>query len=300
MSSDIFCSNRDYPEFIESDYQPKVLMYHRVVDDMSLAMSQKYCVHRSVFKKQMNLLDRMGFTSITLNDYHLAKSSDIKLPRKPVIITFDDGYRDVYEHACPIIKEMGMTATIFVICDQSIKYNIWDYNDLSIEKAPLIDRHQIKELHQIGFEIASHSLTHRDLTTLSHADLFEEISQSKFNLESLLGSEINNFSYPYGSVDERVKRYVREQSYKYACSVYSGPATFEEDPFEIRRTPILNSTSLPILATLLLTPSEYVYWLWWKIKEKINSPDLPIYNPEEFRPEIKPKRRYQSTEPIEF
>lgn len=294
MSSDNFYSDRDCPEFVESDYQPKVLMYHRVVDDMTLAMSQKYCVHRSVFKKQLTLLDRMGFTTITLNDYLLAKSSNINLPKKPVIITFDDGYMDVYEYACPIIKELGMTATIFVIGDQSIRYNIWDCNNLSIERARLLEKSQIRNLHEIGFEIASHSLTHRDLTPLSHSDLFKEISHSKQILESLLGSRVNNFSYPYGRVDNRVKRYVREQSYKYACSVYSGPATFGKDPFEIRRTAILNNTSLPILATMLLTPSEYVYWLWWKIKQKIHPSDLPNYEPAELLPKIKHKRRYQS------
>src|SRR5260221_5521386 len=102
----------------------KVLMYHRVVDDERLARAHWMCTHIRDFRNQLRLLDRLGFTTITFDDYRLHLQGEVNLPRRPVILTFDDGYLDTYEAAFPALRESGMKAVVFVVADQQIMYNI--------------------------------------------------------------------------------------------------------------------------------------------------------------------------------
>lgn len=248
--------------------RPKVLMYHRIVDDEDLARTQPTCVHIDDFHKQLELIDQLGYTPITLNDYRLFQAGEIQLPRKPIIITFDDGYLDTYRFAFPLMKEYGMKGVVFVIGDQSIKTNVWDDNKPEIIKASLMNSDQIVEMHNNGFEIGVHTLTHSHLTKLSEEQCMREIKMPKIILESIIGSKINSFSYPYGKVNNRVKEYVASSGYKYACSVYSGPAKFGLDPLEIRRISVLSNISIVGFTLRLVGPYEYLEWMWWKSHSK--------------------------------
>jgi peptidoglycan/xylan/chitin deacetylase (PgdA/CDA1 family) len=251
--------------------RPKVLMYHRVVDDIALSRKQNICVHVQEFHKQLELLDRLGFTAITLSDYRLYQAGEIRLPRKPVIITFDDGYLDTYRLAVPLLKEYGMRAVVFVIGDRSIKTNVWDDNRSDISKAALMNTDQIVEIHQDGFEIGVHTLTHSALTDMPDEDCIEEIKNAKTVLEAVTGSTIYSFSYPYGKVNRRIKKYVFESGYQYACSVFSGPPRFGDDPLEIRRITVSGRTSILGFALRLVGPYEYAEWLWWKSRNGSDS-----------------------------
>src|ERR1051325_9964305 len=145
--------------------QIRVFMYHRIVHDDRLSDSHWTCLHLRDFKKHLDLIDRWGFTTITFNDYRLFLKGELNLPKKPVILTFDDGYLDTYELAFPALRDMGMKAVVFVIADRRIKGNIWD-DHLGIPPAQLLQHHQIIELAQEGFEIGSHSFSHSRLTHL--------------------------------------------------------------------------------------------------------------------------------------
>src|SRR5437879_3481834 len=103
-----------------------VLMYHRIVDDESRAQRHWTCVHVDNLAQQLHMLDRCGFTTITFNDYRLSLSGQVNLPRKPVVISFDDGYLDTYRLAFPVLRELGMKAVVFVVAGKNVKSNIWD------------------------------------------------------------------------------------------------------------------------------------------------------------------------------
>src|SRR5690349_15935066 len=129
----------------------KVFMYHRIVDDDHLARRYWTCLHLRDFKKHLELIDRCGFTTITFDDYRLYLNGELNLPRKPVILTFDDGYLDTYQLAFPALSEFGMKAVVFAVADRKIKGNIWD-NHLGFPPAQLLAQQQIIELANEGFE----------------------------------------------------------------------------------------------------------------------------------------------------
>jgi peptidoglycan/xylan/chitin deacetylase (PgdA/CDA1 family) len=140
----------------------KVLMYHRVVNAVNISYAYPtVCISTQEFHNQMSMLERWGFTTITFQDYNLFLKGEINLPKKPIILTFDDAYLDFHENAFPILDEFGMRAVIFCIADKKITANIWDQQH-GFPLTPLMNEQQILELHAAGHEIGSHSLTHPD------------------------------------------------------------------------------------------------------------------------------------------
>lgn len=248
----------------------KVLMYHRIVEDRDLSDHCELCVHIHEFRNHLEILGHLGYTPVTFKDLHLFRQGEILLPKKPIIITFDDGYLDTYSRAYPLLKEYGMRAVIFVLGNRSLQTNIWDQEDPGIPMAPLMKDHHVKELHEKGFEIGAHSLSHNDLQKLSAEEVRVEINSSKLILESMIDSPVYSFSYPFGSVNALTKRVVSECGFEFGCSVYTGPAKFGTDLHEIRRLTINNTTNAAGLVMRLKAPFEYAEWMWWKSKDVLN------------------------------
>jgi peptidoglycan/xylan/chitin deacetylase (PgdA/CDA1 family) len=246
----------------------KVLMYHRIVDDERLSRASWTCVHLREFRRQLHLLDRWGFTPITFEDYRLFINNELNLPRKPIIITFDDGYLDTYKFAFPLMKEFGMKGVIFVLGDRNIKTNSWDKSH-GIHAAPLMEGYQIVEMHAAGFEIGAHSMSHAKLPLLPKDKAWEEISRSRIVLEILLNASVRTFSYPYGLLNKMAEKMVANAGFTLACSVYTGPAAFGVEPYQIRRIAIRSSTGPLAFGTIVQTPYQYYEWLRWKVRNAI-------------------------------
>lgn len=244
--------------------RPKVLMYHRIVDTEQHSGSEFTCLHVDEFRRQLELLDRFHYTPITFEDYRLFQEGRLQLPQKPVILTFDDGYLDTYRLAYPLLKEYGMKAVVFVLGDRSIRKNRWDLGKGGFSEASLMTDNHILELYNSGFEIGSHTLSHSNLNELSPDECFREVHKPKIILEALLGGPIQSFSYPYGVVNPGIKKQIYRAGYRFACSVYSGPAQFGLDPLEIRRITVSNSISTIGFVARLVAPYEYLEWIWWK------------------------------------
>ncbi len=245
----------------------KVLMYHRVVRDERLSTTaSRYSIQADVLEKQLQTLEKLGYTAITFRDYELYRRGELNLPRKPVIITFDDGYRDTYTAAYPLLREYGMKAVVFVVADQNVRTNEWD-EGLDITPALLMTPSEILEMHSAGFEIGSHSLTHRRLTELPRADAWHEISRSRIMLEMLLNAPVLTFSYPYGLLNQSLKELVREAGFSYACGVYSGPSVFGVDPLNVRR---IEPSSRPDPFTFwfqMATPYQKLGAIWFRTRQ---------------------------------
>ena len=180
-----------------------------------------------------------------------------------MILTFDDGYLDTYHFAYPILREFGMKGVVFVLGDREIKTNIWDQH-LGLPAAPLMEARQIVEMHAAGFEIGAHSMSHAKLTTLSREEAWEEIARARMVLEIFVNSAVRSFAYPYGLVNDTIKRMVSDAGYTMACSVFTGPATFGVEPYEIRRIAIQSTTSTVGFGMRLLTPFQSYEWIRWK------------------------------------
>jgi peptidoglycan/xylan/chitin deacetylase (PgdA/CDA1 family) len=277
----------------------KVLMYHRVVSDPEVINNYLYAVHTDHFRQHLQLLDRFNFTPITFEDYQLYLDGKLTLPKKPIILTFDDGHLDTYEIAAPLLEEFNMRAVVFPVGNRDLNYAHWDEAHTGL-KFPLMNDDQIRELRTKGFEIGAHTMNHRILPHLTLDSCVDEIMGSKESMEKLLEQDIISFSYPYGRLDNRIRAVVRSAGFNFACGVYTGPARFGEDRFDFRRLTINKDTGLTNFMLRVLTPYEYAEWMI----DKIRHPETD--SPEKDDPEIEDKlhellnektTNFQNTEP---
>ncbi len=253
----------------------KVLMYHRIVEDPALSRSNPMtCVTARAFRRHLDLLERWGFTAITFEDYRLFLQGELNLPKRPVILTFDDGYRDVYDNAFPLLQEFGMKAVMFVMGDRNLGFNKWDSTN-GHPVASLMDNQQLLELHASGMEIGSHSMTHARLSLVPLEKAWEEISRSRMTLEILLNSPVRTFAYPHGMLDPDTRQMTEDAGYTIGCATYSGPPRFGTDPFTVRRIAITDSVGTVGLALRMLTPFEYYSWVRWQTRRAVGGHRIP-------------------------
>ena len=182
---------------------------------------------------QMAWLAQNGYTSITMKDllYHLTLGWP--LPEKPIVLTFDDGYKDAYDYAFPILRKYGFVGTFFIITDR-ITYNEPSYATWD----------QIIEMHNAGMDIQSHSRTHPDLRGLKDGQLLWQILGSKEAIETRLDNQVRFFCYPSGRYDDNVVRSLKEFGYWAAVTTGYGATHSIEDLFALNRIRVRDADSL--------------------------------------------------------
>jgi peptidoglycan/xylan/chitin deacetylase (PgdA/CDA1 family) len=198
-----------------------ILMYHIVSDGFENYMS----VPKNKFREQMKYLKDNGYNIINLDDLHSYYVADTPIPDKSIIITFDDGTKDQYTNAYPILKEFGFKATIFAYISD-------------INKKDFITDEQIKELDKNGISIECHSVTHPELSKLSYEKQFVELEKSKMYLEKVLGREIKYFAYPYGDFNDDTVLALHNLQYKMALNTVVGKAQKSNGVYMQRRNAV--------------------------------------------------------------
>lgn len=194
-----------------------ILMYHRVGDSLSGSDPYNLCVSTAEFERQMRWLRDRGYRSITFEELALMTARANRPMGKPVIITFDDGYRDVYDHAFPILLRHQLTATFFIVSKSIGGMNIWDRG--KVVETPLLGLDELKEMRRHGMDFGSHGATHRRLTELDPHEARQEILESKAVLEDRLEMEVLSFSFPFGSSNPALKELVSQAGYLAACGI---------------------------------------------------------------------------------
>jgi peptidoglycan/xylan/chitin deacetylase (PgdA/CDA1 family)/glycosyltransferase involved in cell wall biosynthesis len=217
-----------------------VLMYHRVLEQAATESAHGIWVSAGQFASQLGSLKRRGFQTITFHDYDRFLRGEAKLPTKPVILTFDDGYEDNYSVAFPLLQQHGFSAVVYAVTDRERRTNFWDSTEPT---AQLMSESQLQELQRNGMEIGSHTMTHPRLPMQPIEEARCEISNSKDRLEQVLGSRVLSFAYPYGELTCAIKESVGEAGYKFAVAADTGPLTFYQDFLEIRRTQVFPWTN---------------------------------------------------------
>lgn len=247
----------------------KVLVYHRVVEHNAIRGNYSWNVSPSQLRMHLKFLEKWGYTCIDFEDIAMSRRGELSLPKKPVILTFDDGYDDVFERVLPCMNDFGAKAALFILGDRSTRTNVWD-EPKGFVGASLMNDERIIQLHKAGFEIGSHSMTHPKLTSFTPERAWEEVSRSKEVLEDLIQAPVLSFAYPFGDSNEELVGLVREAGYIYACGVFSGPPRFAANLFNIRRIPMTNRTNLFDFALKMLTPYEYYSWIRWEAGERLS------------------------------
>jgi peptidoglycan/xylan/chitin deacetylase (PgdA/CDA1 family) len=226
-----------------------VLMYHNIAMPPKTGRLRSLYVTPRMFRFQMWYLRAAGFKVVPLGEILSSMKGHDQGSRR-VALTFDDGYRDFYQNAYPVLEKYGYPSTVFLVSDLIGQENLWDNDRLKICKR-LLNWDEIAEMKSRNVSFGSHTKTHPFLSGLSSHVLKEELFASKAELEKRLGLPIEFFCYPYGDYDERTLSVVREAGYLGAVTISRGLVHRGDDPFQIRRSFIRLRTH-PLLFMLKL------------------------------------------------
>jgi peptidoglycan/xylan/chitin deacetylase (PgdA/CDA1 family) len=213
-----------------------ILMYHRV----STFPGDGLSLPAQAFEAQMAYLRSHGFHTISLGLLHQHLTNGIALPRKPVVLTFDDGYEDNFANALPILLRNGMTATVFIIGDRIGQTNDWEQRP-GRPTSRLMSAEQIRAWREAGLEVGSHTMSHPHLSSLTAEGLARELSESKAVLESLVGDPVHFLCYPYGDFNTKVHEEAINASYKGAVAIYQGADIWSRDLYALPRLAITSN-----------------------------------------------------------
>ena len=185
------------------------------------------------FEKQMSFMDKNGYKTINFNQLYSEESKT-----KSFIITFDDGYEDVFINALPILKRYNFSSICFFVTDYIGKYNIWEDGRKNFTKLKLMDIEKVKIWHKTNMLVGSHTLSHKNLKNLNQKEKLAQIIGPKIFFYKNMFINIDTFSYPFGLFDEDSIDIVKE-NYKYAVTTKrSRFVTNKFDKSEIPRIPI--------------------------------------------------------------
>lgn len=181
-----------------------VLLYHHVSD----IGDTRYSLRVADFRAQMKYLHDNGYQTISIT--HLAETvrSGGRLPEKPVVLTFDDGYLDIYENVFPILQEYGFYGVVYIITSTLEEEKSYGYMQAA----------QLKELLTASWEVGSHSVTHTDLNK-TKLGAGNEMRKSKEILEARLGAPVRSFSYPFGIANADLKALAQTSGYDSAVGL---------------------------------------------------------------------------------
>lgn len=219
-----------------------VLTYHQVEPLRHRSAAQPgLVVDTTHFHWQMFFLRALGYRTLTLDDLAHALERGQALPRRSVVLTFDDGYYGVYRYAFPILRRFQFTATMFLIAE--------DFMGASRERHQrafaIIDQGQVAEMLAAGHQIGSHSISHQRLTDLKSFEVEDQIIRSKAIFEDRFGRSITTFSYPYGAYTSAMAKIVERSGYSCAVTTRFGHRHALSERFTLRRIAVGSAQRLP-------------------------------------------------------
>lgn len=225
-----------------------VLCYHRIRS-------------RERFADQMAALSERGYSVLSLPQFR-EWLNGAPLPSYPAaLLTFDHCYADQLENVVPVLDSLKIPATFFPASAGLAR---------QLPDAATHWRNTLLELTKGGHTIGCHTHNHPVLTRLSTSDVRQEVLGSKLALEDALGQRVSAFCYPYGASDARVRRVVQDAGFDVAFTVDLGGVKLGDDPYQLKRVPILGEPSsaefgVYLSGRFLVSGSVLLYW---KVRER--------------------------------
>ncbi len=213
-----------------------ILNYHNFSRDRK----SKMMMPKKNFERQMAYLHDKGYRVISLDAFFDFLDFNRQVPEKSVVITFDDGWRHVYDIAWPVLKKYGYPATLFV------------YTDLIVGSSQTLDWDMIREMAADGLDIQCHTKTHRNLSKKKVdespaeylAAINDELTESARIIKEKVGVKVRYLAYPYGDTNEDVIRLVRDNGYRGAFTTRRGSNPFFADYYQLKRGMIFGDFDL--------------------------------------------------------
>lgn len=236
-----------HPQFIP------ILMYHLVTDD-PVPTRHRIFITQSNFEKQLAAFKHWGYESLTfqdLDDFMEGRKPWQQFPKKPLMLTFDDGYQNNLTHALPLLKKYNYKAIIYLLANHNIQSNTWDVGE--VPNMPLLNAQERQQLQGSGFfEVASHGLEHRRLPEMSFEDAHRQLVASKEFLEQEFKKPILSYAFTYGSRRDDLANLAFRSGYKFVLNTDQGG-------FHLS-TPLTSIFRIPIF------PEDGGFKLWRKLQ----------------------------------
>jgi peptidoglycan/xylan/chitin deacetylase (PgdA/CDA1 family) len=217
-----------------------ILMYHVTEAAPAGTPYPELWVAPDRFAEQMRMLEDAGYHPIAMRDAEDYWAGKRRIPRKPIVLTFDDGYRSHVDVAMPELERRGWPGVLYL-----------EVAALKKPGAEGISRAGVRKLIDAGWELGAHTMTHPDLTTSDAAALTEEVAGSRKLLRRAFGVPVDAFCYPAGKYDEAVIAAVDDAGYASATTVEEGLAGPGDTPFTRHRIRVNGSDSAASLADKL-------------------------------------------------
>ena len=252
-----------------------ILTFHSI-DQTNSAIS----IDPSIFRNIVISLKSKGYETLLVSDVLEWLDGKKGLPDRSVLLTFDDGFENIYNHAFPLLEEMEFNATVFLTSRYCGKTNDWPTQASSIPILPLLRWRQIKEMAQLGFDFQAHTASHPILTEISRESVIEEMVGCKLEIEDNLGKAVSYFAYPYGKFDNTVYELVTEH-FDAACSTTMGYINSKSDRYLLERIEMYyfsGSISSKIFASRLMPPYCLIRYLGRSVKD-LMSPNYTLESP---------------------
>jgi peptidoglycan/xylan/chitin deacetylase (PgdA/CDA1 family) len=241
-----------------------IVLYHHIAPQNKIAAIQKlnegweFTISSESFERHLLELRRWRYEFISLSELVYSIKKLGREPRKVAVITFDDGWRDNYEFALPILRDLNIPACFFITTD-ILHSNFKENRKMSVDN--------LRELLHEGMEIGSHTRRHPDLTKVSEGEATIEISNSKTDLEKALGCPVNFFAYPGGAFNRKIVTLVKEAGYSAACSVLSPRSNNKDSLYWLYRNTLTGD--LNALGDLYRLSPMFTKLLEFRVKRRL-------------------------------
>lgn len=218
-------------------------MYHEVantsdIDALARKTQRSYITPRTVFEQQIEYLTANDYTAISLDALLAWQAQARDLPPRPIVITFDDGFRGNYEHAFPILRRHGFRATFFVVSNK-------------IGDPSMMSWAQLREMRAADMAVESHTANHPLLSTLDERHTRDELSTSKLAIEDRVGHAVRFLSLPNGDSNRYYPSVARACGYQGGCCSRFGFNRRSTAPYFWRRIAIKHGMSLATFGAMV-------------------------------------------------
>jgi peptidoglycan/xylan/chitin deacetylase (PgdA/CDA1 family) len=228
-----------------------VLMYHEVSPTPHPSL-RRYTVTVRQFARQMRWLAALGYQAIDMDALVRARLGQGSLPKRPVLITFDDGFQGSADHALPVLRAHDFTAVFYLVAGLMGETSRWMLPEVGVELS-LMSWETARVLAAEGFQCGAHTVTHPRLAGLDPARCRAELVDARRRLEDELARPVVHLAYPFGSYDPGVQGIAAEAGYVTACSTRAGLSGADDDLLALHRVTIYGHDSLFDFACRLRT-----------------------------------------------
>jgi peptidoglycan/xylan/chitin deacetylase (PgdA/CDA1 family) len=245
-----------------------ILMYHhvcptnRIPNIVTDLEGWQFNISPQQFENQLRAVSDRGFKFVSLAEYvdHLSTTTKDRTSR--VAVTFDDGWVDNFEYAFPVLEQLGIPSTFFIVAGDMP----------GIDRGRRMSDNQLREMESRGMTIGGHSMTHPNLAMLGEEKLAEEIQGCRADLQDRLGSSIDFFAYPGGRFNQAVMKFCEQAGYRGACSTISWGKNSPASRFYLFRD-VLSTESDQLADRLKLSRFWRELFRWramWRLRTSLN------------------------------